>query len=138
MTKKTRNGGQWTEARFHSFIKSALRAASVRWPPKHAVRKAAWVERGKYRCAGYKRRSHIVPASLPAPPGKKKRINNVQVDHIEPVIDPVDGFLSWDETIARMFCEADGLQVLCKECHDKKTQEEKEKKKNGRTDGASS
>jgi len=35
-----------------------------------------------------------------------------EVDHIEPV-----GSGSWDGIIERMFCEADGLMVLCKECH---------------------
>ena len=113
----------------HSFIKSALRAASVRWPPKYAVKKAARIERGIYRCEGYKRRSHKVPASLPAPPGRKRRINNVQVDHIVPIVDPTVGFVSWDEVIKRMFVEAEGLQVLCHECHKRKTQDEKELKK---------
>jgi hypothetical protein len=35
-----------------------------------------------------------------------------EVDHIEPV-----GSGSWDGIIERMFCEASGLKVLCKECH---------------------
>lgn len=126
---KPHNNGQWTAARFHSFIKSALRAASVRWPPKHAVRKAAWVKRGVYRCEGYKRRAHNVPASLPPPAGKNRRINNVQVDHRVPIVDPLEGFVSWDKIIERMFCEAKGLQVLCYECHKYKTQDERDLKK---------
>lgn len=126
---KPYNNGQWTAARFHSFIKSALRSASVRWPPKYAVKKAAWVRRGVYKCAGYKRKAHEVPASLPPPEGKKKRINNVQVDHKVPIIDPIEGFVSWDEVVRRMFIEAEGLQVLCYECHRRKTQDEKELKK---------
>lgn len=121
-----RNGGTWTEARFHSFIKGALRAASNRWGPKNAVKKKARVKRGVYKCAGYKRRAHQVPASLPPKPGNKKRINNAVVDHIHPVIDPVTGFVSWDDVIARMFCEEDGLQLLCHECHTRKTQDERE------------
>jgi len=47
------------------------------------------------------------------------------VDHIIPIIDPELGFLNWDDTIAKMFCEANGLQVLCKTCHDDKTNIEK-------------
>lgn len=86
-----------------------------------------------YKCAGYKRRAHKVKASLPPQPGKKLRVKNVFVDHIIPVVDPVTGFLSWDEVVERMFCEKDGLQVLCKACHDKKTQDERDqKKKKGR------
>lgn len=126
--KKAHNGGQWTAARFHSFIKSALRAASKRWGPKWEVKKAARVERGVYRCAGYKRPPHNVPASLPPPPGKKRRIDNAVVDHILPIIDPKKGFESWDKVIERMFCEADGLQLLCHDCHSAKTKDEREVK----------
>ena len=122
------NDGQWTEARYHSFIKGALRAASGRWPPKWAVKRAACVERGVYLCAGYKRRAHKVKASLPPAPGRKRRINNTQIDHINPVIDPRVGFLNWDTVIKRLFCEADGLQVLCHECHKQKTKDERMKK----------
>lgn len=125
MKEKPYNGGQWTAARFNSFIKSALRNASMRWPPKYAVKKKARVERGVYMCAGYKKRKHKVPASLPPPRGKKRRVDNALVDHIVPVIDPVKGFTSWDEVIARMFCEEDGLQLLCRDCHDRKTADER-------------
>lgn len=120
-----KNGGRWTSARFHSFIKSALRAASNRWPPKFEVKKKARIERGIYLCAGYKRKAHQVPASLPAPKGKKRRVNNALVDHIQPVVDPSTGFTSWDDLIERLFCEEDGLQVLCHECHQRKTEDER-------------
>ena len=77
-------------------------------------------------------RAHQVPASLPPKKGNKKRINNAVVDHIAPVVDPVTGFISWDDTIARMFVEEEGLQVLCHKCHSRKTMEEKEIAKNAR------
>jgi len=121
-TSKPHNSGQWTIARYHSFIKGALRAASNRWPPKYQTRKDAWVERGVYQCAGYKKRKHKVPVSILV---KGKRKNNVEVDHIQPIIDPKKGFESWDKTIKRMFCEAEGLQVLCKDCHGRKTKDER-------------
>lgn len=127
---KTYNGGQWTPARFHSFIKGALRAASNRWGPKYACKKSAWIRRGWYRCAGYNCEPHEVPASLPPPTKKhKRRINNALVDHIKPVVDPVQGFTSWDELISRLFCEVDGLQVLCHDCHSRKTADEQEQRK---------
>ena len=122
---KTRNGNTWTEARYHSFIKGALRAASQRWGPKWQVKKKARKARGIYECAGYGRKPHSVPASLPAPPGKKRRIDNAVVDHIDPIIDPAVGFNTWDETIERMFCEEDGLQLLCHACHAAKTKDER-------------
>ncbi len=129
MAEKSYNSGRWTAARFRSFIKSALRSASMKWPPKYEVKKQARVERGVYKCAGYKRRAHKVPASLPPPPGRKRRVDNALVDHIVPVIDPVEGFTTWDEVVARMFCEPVGLQLLCKACHDRKTADERELRK---------
>ena len=40
---KTRNNGQWTEARYRSFVKSALRNASQRWPPKYETLSNAYI-----------------------------------------------------------------------------------------------
>ena len=133
MNERKFNGGRWTAARFNSFIKSALRSASVRWPPKNECKQSARVERGVYKCAGYKRKAHNVPASLPPNKGNKRRINNAVVDHVSPVIEPEKGFISWDEVINRLFCEKENLQVLCHECHSKKTNEEKEISKNARS-----
>ena len=50
---------------------------------------------------------------------------DVQVDHINPVVDPAKGFINWDIYIDRIFCEVDKLQVLCRSCHKEKTAEEK-------------
>ena len=115
----------WTPARFRSFIMSGLRQVSNRWPPKYEVKKQARVERGIYLCAGYKKKPHKGSASLPPAPGNKRRINNAQVDHKNPIIDPVKGFQSWDAVIARLFCEESELQVLCHECHSRKTADER-------------
>lgn len=94
----------------------------MRWPPKNEAKKAARVGRGKYRCAEC---GGVGPATLPPEKGRKRRRNNAAVDHINPVIDPAVGFVSWDDFIARMFCEKGGFQVLCWECHTKKTAEER-------------
>lgn len=51
----------------------------------------------------------------------------MHVDHIEPVV-PVDRSyedLTWDEFIARVFCNSDNLQVLCDTCHTDKTSQER-------------
>ena len=49
----------------------------------------------------------------------------VCLDHRVPVIDPKgfkNGPWDWNEYIERMFCDEDGFQVLCTDCHDKKTE----------------
>lgn len=119
---KPYNGGQWTQARFDSFVKSALRAASRRWPPKYEALKRACVGKrhdpatGKqsfrYTCQGC---ANIFKAA------------DISVDHIETAV-PIEGFTSWDEVIHRMFCEADGLQILCHDCHGIKTQNERKQR----------
>ena len=105
---RTRNGGKWTEARYFGFIRSALRAAFRKWQPKHEAKAAAKVAYNTYVCA-----------SCDGWFGTKE----VEVDHIVPAgslrnFDDLAGFTE------RMFCEADGFQVLCKECHQTKTNEE--------------
>lgn len=123
MTK--RNAGNWTEARYRTFVRSALRAAFRKWPPKFAVLKSAATERktnpksGKlamhYRCAA-------CDIDFPA--------KDVQVDHIKPIVSVSTGFKTWDDFIDKLFCEAKNLQVLCKPCH--KTKTGKERKKRGK------
>lgn len=117
---KTRCGGRWTEARFRSFIKGNLRSATRKWAPINECKKKSHIRRGFYLCASCKEES---PATIVI---DRKRVKNIYVDHIEPIVDPEKGFEGWDKLIERMFCEADNLQVLCKACHDTKTQEEKE------------
>lgn len=116
---KTRNNGQWTEARYNSFVKSALRQAWMRWGPNNKAKGAARMSRGVYLCNGCKQH---VPASIKVD-GKRK--NNVFTDHINPVIDPSVGFVGWDSVVERMYVEVDELQVLCTSCHKTVTDEER-------------
>lgn len=49
----------------------------------------------------------------------------VQVDHINPVIDPKRGFLDWNTYIDRLLnVTIHDVQILCKDCHQLKTQAE--------------
>jgi hypothetical protein len=47
-------------------------------------------------------------------------------------VDPVRGFVSWDEFIARLFVEQYGYQILCQACHAVKTGQEREVRKQNR------
>ncbi len=124
MTDKKRNGGEWTEARFKSFVTSALRAASRRWPPKYKALKEAFAGR-KVNAKTGKLAMHYTCAAC----NKLYVATDVQVDHIKPVVDPKKGFVSWDVYINRMFCEIEDLQVMCKPCHKIKTDQEKLERK---------
>ena len=108
---RTRNNGRWTEARYFGFIRSALRAAAMRWGPKQTAKTDAsrsingerW--RFEYLCAD----------CLSWFQGK-----DVQVDHIIEC-GSLKTFEDLPRFVERMFCEAEGFQVLCKPCHQLKT-----------------
>jgi len=113
-TKKTRCNGEWTESRFHSFIKSALRSASRRWSPIYTTKKNARIARNTYICSNC---------------GNKVGNKDIKVDHINPVVSVEDGFIDYNTYIQRMFVEIDGLSALCKKCHDIKTSVENKQRK---------
>ena len=115
---KTRCSKQWTEAKFNSFIRNQLRSATRKWAPINEVKKEANVSRGTYLCAGCNKH---VPLTIK---DGRKRIKNVFVDHIDPIVDPHVGFQGFDVYIERMFCEKINLQLLCKPCHDIKSLKE--------------
>lgn len=117
-----RCGGKWTEARFKQFIISQIRGATRKWDPKIQAKKLAWRKRGLYECNMC---HNLVPPTIPSAKGGR-RLANVLVDHINPIVDPCRGFTSWDEYIERTFCELEGFQVLCRACHSQKTAEERQ------------
>lgn len=118
------NGGTWSEARYNSFIKSALRSASVRWPPRYQVLADAYVGTKTNPKSNRQAKFYKCAKCLFDFIGK-----DVQVNHITPVV-PVSGFDSWDGVIQRMFCEKQGLEVLCIPCHKQVTDLEN-KERNG-------
>lgn len=116
--RKPRANGQWTEARFWSFVRSNLRLLSRKWPPVFAALKNARREFGgdgrqkwEYQCALC---------------GGWFKGTEAQVDHIVPCgsiqrVEDVGPFLT------RLLVEADGLQVVCKTCHGQKTLDRRQK-----------
>ena len=105
----TRAGRQWTEARYWSFLRSALRRAFVRWPPNYQARNAG-------------RRPYVGPLKQQkweyecAICHQWFQQRQTQLDHVNPCgqlrsTSDLPGF------VERLFCEKDGLRVLCKPCH---------------------
>lgn len=115
-TPKTRNSGTMTESAFWSFIRSALRQKSRWWKPivqaKLSVRRPYngpnKRQKFEYQCNNCK---NWFPDKL------------VAVDHIVPAGSLKD-YSDLPGFVQRLFCEIDGLQVLCSDCHDTKTREE--------------
>lgn len=103
----------------NSFIKSALRKASTRWPPQFEALKEACIGKAVNPASGRLAKFYECEKCE----GSFVR-KDVQIDHIEPVV-PLTGFNSWDEIIKRMFVEKEGYSVLCRDCHKEKTLQER-------------
>lgn len=107
---RTRAGGEWTESQYWQFLRAALRQAAQRYPP--VVRQA--LERVKRRSQNEanKRLKWEYPCAACGLWFARKL---VRVDHIVPCgslksYEDLPGFA------ARLFCEPDGLRVLCIDC----------------------
>jgi hypothetical protein len=50
--------------------------------------------------------------------------SKVVIDHIDPVVDPVVGFVDMNTYFKRLWCDRSKLQKICGECHRKKTNAE--------------
>lgn len=114
---RTRNAGTMTESAFWSFIRSALRQKSRWWKPiTQCKQKARRPYKGPNKRQKFEYQCKYCEQWFP-----EKRVN---VDHITPAgtlrsAADLPGF------VERLFCEIDGLQVLCSKCHDEKTKKEK-------------
>ena len=117
-TPPFKNYPLWTEARFWSFIRSALRQASSRYPVSYEVMKEG---RRPYR--GKDKRTKW--EHLCARCDKWYKQKDIEKDHIIEAgrlacYDDLPGF------VERMFPSIKGYQKLCKPCHKEKTRETKD------------
>lgn len=110
---------EWTKGRLRSFITSTLRAGFRKFPDKYkALNKA---KRGKkLNKATNRLAEHYLCNSCK----QEFVLKNINVDHINPVVDPKVGFIDWNTFIDRLFCGVENLQILCSSCHDRKTKKE--------------
>jgi 5-methylcytosine-specific restriction endonuclease McrA len=119
---KTRNSGKWTESQFWSFIRSTLRSKSRWWLPILEAKKNS-------------RRPYVGDNKRQKWEYQCKSCSNwfndkeVAVDHIIPV-----GTLKSAQDlpffVENLFCDVSNLQLLCSECHSRKTLSDKEILKN--------
>jgi Zn finger protein HypA/HybF involved in hydrogenase expression len=114
---RNRNGGKWTEAKYWSVVRSSLRRSFRFWYPGQLAKQAALIPNSKpkmYKCAMCK---------------KAFREKEIQIDHKVPC-----GTLKSYEDIPvflkRLTPEdPKAFQVLCKECHRKKTKSHDSRKR---------
>ena len=115
--EKNRAGGTWSEARYFSFIRSALRSAFRKYPVKYQVK----TEASRPYVGPDKRRKKEYQCNVCKGWFADKE---VAVDHINPC-----GSLKTYEDLPRfvstLFCEKENLQIICDSCHRIKTNKER-------------
>jgi len=110
---RTRGSATYTEAAFWGMIKACLRRASRWWKPSSEVKMAARrAYKGPNKRLKWEYKCNICKNYFPE--------KSVQVDHIVPVgslnkADDLPGM------VERLFCEKEGLQVVCAKCHTAKS-----------------
>lgn len=119
--EKPYNNGTMTNAGFWGMIRSTLRQKSRWWKPIAEAKKRA---RRKYTGKN-KRQKWEYKCSHCEEWFMEKEI---QVDHIVEAGSLTCGD-DLKEFVEKLFCEVDGLQVLCKPCHKIKTDKYKKSKK---------
>lgn len=118
---KTRNSASMTESAFWSFLRSNLRKASRYWKPTQECKK---INRRVYKGTNKKQKWEYLCASC----NKYFIEKEISVDHkIE--CGQLNKGSDLEGFVNRLFVEVDGLQILCKTCHDLKTQEYRRKLK---------
>lgn len=108
----------WTDARFFSFIRSALRRAWTKFPNKfRAINAARLPQKGLRKGRRvYLYKCHSCKDSFTT--------SQITVDHIVPC-GSLRSFDDLPKFVSNLFCSIDNLQVLCKKCHHLKTMEER-------------
>lgn len=131
---KTRCSGTLTDAALRTRIINTLRRLSMYWKPIQEAKRSARSGRIK-NPATDKLNMAVICMSCNGHVMER----DCKVDHIEPVV-PLEGFspdgsiflgYNWSEYLERMFCEADGFQVLCEPCHKIKSNNENQERRGG-------
>ena len=117
---RTRNAGTMTESAFWSLIRSTLREKSRWWKP---IAQAKRLAKRSY-VGDNKRRKVAYECNYCKKLFSEKEI---AVDHITQA-GTLKCYEDLGEFVRKLFCEVEGLQVLCNDCHDKKTKEERDGK----------
>lgn len=115
---RTHAGGTWTKARYFSFIRGALRRAAQNYPVKYQVKELARRPKDKEKPGRHRFEYNCAHCDDWFPD------KEVEVDHIIGA-GSLKEYADLPGFTERLFCEADNMQILCKPCHQTKTNKER-------------
>lgn len=107
---RTRNNNTMTDAMFFQWLRQILRRASMYWKPIAQARKEAQVP---YKGPNKRRKYSYVCADCHG----EFAANKVTVHHKDEC-GQLNSFADLAIFAEKLFCEKDGLVVLCSKCHD--------------------
>lgn len=116
--ERTRCSGTKTEAGMVSWVLSYLRNMTLRWKPRFDR-----LNDGRQK-KPFGKNNREIWANTCEYCNKWFKINELVMDHIE----PIGGLTALEDAgrwLTKALVEVDGYQRLCKNCHDKKTAEER-------------
>lgn len=110
---RTRAGGEWTESSFWLFIRSGLRQMSKRWPP---TTRLIWnANRRAYKGPNKRQKWEFLCSSC----GGWFIRRDMHCDHIVEC-GTLKSFSDIATFAERLFCEVDGLRIVCEDCHEER------------------
>lgn len=120
------------DIKLKNFIIQGLRRLSYKWPGRTKAKlKARVLAKDHPEIKDLGKTIYLYKCAICGNLFKDKEI---VLDHIEPVVDPNSPIIgsNFDLNVyaERMFCDENGFQVLCSECHNQKTKAENECRKN--------
>lgn len=131
--------------RLKTFVINVLRAASRKWEARDKAKIRGRVLAKDHPEIDAGRSKYLYPCAVCGKlcreiSGKKPK--EFQMDHIAPVV-PTNGYKSGlefdlNEHVERLFCEEEGWQKICTQCHNEKSQKENTERreyKKGRKNG---
>ncbi len=118
--ERTRNNSTMTESMFWSMIRATLRNKSRWWKPIAQCKQNA---KRKYKGPNKRQQWEYQCAQCKDWYAEK----NINVDHIIPAGQLQSG-KDLEGFVDRLFCEVNHLQILCINCHDIKTKNERDDK----------
>ena len=111
------------DTKLKNFAVNLLRRGTFKWKPRGEAKKRFKVKVGEFSTGRAKFGYRCQKCQDIFKSGE------VKMDHIHPVVDPIDGFQGFDVYIERMFCDEENFSCLCPSCHDEKTAWERDFRK---------
>lgn len=104
----------------NAVIRGAIRRTFARSPVVREVMNEVRKEFPKYNKDGSRSKKDAV-CYLCNRCKKYVGSTKISVDHKIPVVSVEEGFVDWNEFISRLYCGKENLQVICDDCHKRKT-----------------